>query len=124
MAKKAIRVRERTSYAVGAGTRDITASVDVGLGQTGSVTMLLKGKTVIEDKEAPVAPQTLGKGSDLAGQLLRIEVVVTDVAVMANKMKVVVKLGGGSTAKRVEATAEVQDIGDTAFFEIAVLLKE
>jgi hypothetical protein len=122
MAKKTARVRERDSYSVGTGTRDITAAVDVGLGQIGSVTMSLE-QDVIKKKGAPVAPVVVGKGDDLVGKLLLVEVTVSDVSVMTNKMKVIVKLGGGSTAKRIEAIAEVQDEGDSVFFEIFIRFK-
>ena len=122
MAKKIAKVSERDSYSVGTGTRDITAAVDVGLGQIGTVTMSLEDD-VVADEEAPLPPQTLGKGQDLVDQILLVEVTVTDVSVMTNKMKVVVRLAGGSASKRVEATGEVQDEGESVFFTIAVRFK-
>jgi hypothetical protein len=122
MAKKTARVRERDTYSVGTGTRDITASVDVGLGQIGTVTMSLEDDVVAEE-EAPLPPQSLGEGNELIGKILRVDVTVSDVSVMTNKMKVIVKLGGGSASKRVEATAEVEEEGDSVFFEITVRFK-
>jgi hypothetical protein len=122
MAKKTARVRERDSYSVGTGTRDITAAVDVGLGQIGSVTMSVE-EDVVAEGEAPLPPQSLGLGTDLVGKLLLVEVTVSDVSVMTNKMKVIVKLGGGASAKRIEAVAEVQEEGDSVFFEIFVRIK-
>lgn len=122
MAKKTARVRERDSYSVGTGTRDITAAVDVGLGQIGTVTMSLEGD-ILAEEETPLPPESLGKGEDLIDQVLLVEVTVTDVSIMSNKMKVVVRLAGGSTTKRVEATATVQEEGDSVFFEIAVRFK-
>ena len=122
MAKKIAKVSERDSYSVGTGTRDITAAVDVGLGQIGTVTMSLEDD-VVADEEAPLPPRTLGKGQDLVDQILLVEVTVTDVSVMTNKMKVVVRLAGGSASKRVEATGEVQDEGESVFFTIAVRFK-
>ena len=122
MAKKTTRVKERDSYSVGTGTREITVSVDVGVGQIGTVVMTLEDDEITSG-EAPLPPEPLGLGNDVIGQLLLVEVAVSDVSIMSNKMKVIVRLAGGSSAKRIEATAALQNEGDTALFEIAVLFK-
>ena len=122
MAKKTTRVKERESYSVGTGTREITASVDVGVGQIGTVVMTLDDDE-ITDGEAPLPPEPLGLGNDIIGQLLLVEATVTDVSIMSNKMKVIVRLAGGSSARRIEATAELANEADTALFQIAILFK-
>lgn len=117
---KTSRVKKRDFYDVGTGTRDILASVDVGAGQIGTMAVLINKKAIVEE-EAPLAPQNLGLGSDLKGKLLIVEGTVTDVSVMTNKMSVIVRLTGGRNTKKVTATAEVADDGDSVFFQVAVL---
>ncbi len=123
MAKKTTKVQKRDSYSVGKGTRDITAAVDVGLGQIGTVAMFVEKKPIV-DGEAPIAPESLGEGNTLKDKLLLVEATVTDVSVMTNKMSVVVRLNGGRTTKKVTAAGEVAEDGDSIFFQIFVLFEE
>jgi hypothetical protein len=120
MAKK---VKKTDSYKVGTGNQKVKASVDVGLGQLGFVKMSLDRKPLVSTG-APVGLQTLGSPSELAGKLLIVETVVTDVSIMTNKMSVTHKLIGGPAPKTITVTDEVMEQGDSLLFQASVLFKE
>ena len=120
MAKKE---KKTDSYAVGKGTKDVKVSIDVGLGQLGSVKLSVD-KSPIASVPAPLGLQNLGPGSALKGKLLIAEVLVTDVSIMTNKMSVVLKLTGGAASKTITTNGEVVDQGDSILFQIFVLIKE
>jgi hypothetical protein len=124
MAKRVRKVQKRDSYSVGAGNRAIAAAVDVGLGQIGTVTMSVGRNTIVDGEEAPLPPDELGQGDDLKGKLLLVEVTVTDVSAMTNKMSVAVRLTGGRTTKKVTVSDEVEEEGDSLFFQVFVLFQE
>ena len=120
MAKKQ---KKTDSYAIGKGKNDVTVSVDVGVGQLGSVQISLD-KTPIVSAPAPLGLQNLGSGEALKGKLLIVETKVTDVSVMTNKMSVVLKLNGGAAAKTITVNDEVADQGASVLFQNFVLLEE
>ena len=120
MAKKQ---EKNASYKVGKGTSEITAAVDVGAGQKGTVSMALDKKSVKKKADTPVAAVKLGAAKDVLGKLLIVETAVSDVIPMTDKMKVTVKLEGGPSPRNVTSTAEEGE-AETVLFQTFVLLKE
>lgn len=115
------KTRKNDDYKVGAGDADVKIAVDVGLGQRGTAKVSLAGRS-LATTAAPLS-LTIGPRDDVAGKLLTIETVVTDVSTMTNKMSVTVKLSGGPSAKTVTNTGEVSDAGDSIIFQTLVLLR-
>ena len=101
----------------------IIASVDVGLGQQGFVSMFLD-KTPILSAPAPVGLQRVGTAADVKGKLLIVETKVTDVMELTNKMSVTVRLAGGRAVKLITQPGEVAEQNDSILFQTIVLLRE
>lgn len=116
------KIRKNDFYKVGTSDSDVKASVDVGLGQRGTVKVTL-GTTSLATTGAPLG-LNLGKGSELQGKLLTVETLVTDVSTMTNKMSVALKLSGGPSSKTITTPGEVTDPGDSVIFQTLVLIKE
>jgi len=117
--------QKKTSfYKVGTnGAADILASVDVGLGQTGFVTISLD-QTPIVSAPAPIGLLRVGTAADVKGKLLIVEAKVTDVSIMTNKMSVTVKLTGGPADKLVPQPGEVAEQGESILFETTILFRQ
>jgi len=112
-------------YQIGKGAAVIKASVDVGLGQEGFVSMALDDKKLFPGvKRAPLARQSLGKASALLEKFLIVETRVSDVSKMTNKMSVTVNLTGAAEGKKVVTTDEVEKDGDEIRFRTFVLFQE
>jgi hypothetical protein len=110
---------------IGKGAGVIKASVDVGLGQEGFVSMAIEEKKLFPGvKRTPLAPQSLGKGSTLLEKFLIVETRVSDVSKITNKMSVTVNLTGAETSKKVVTTDEVDKDGDEIRFRTFVLFQE
>jgi hypothetical protein len=122
----ATKVKEKeVIYNIGKGAGVIEASVDVGLGQEGFVSMAIDEKKLFSGvKRAPLAPQSLGKGSTLLERFLIVETRVSDVSKITNKMSVTVNLTGAETSKKVVTTDEVDKEGDEIRFRTFVLFQE
>jgi hypothetical protein len=117
--------QKKTSfYKVGTSDgADILASVDVGLGQDGFVTISLD-RTAIVSAPAPIGMLRVGTAAEVKGKLLIVEAKVTDVSTMTNKMSVSVMLTGGPSPKLVQQPGEVAAQGDSILFETAVLFRQ
>jgi hypothetical protein len=116
--------QKKTSfYKVGTNAADILASVDVGLGQTGFVTISLD-QTPIVSAPAPIGLLRVGAAADVKGKLLIVETKVTDVSIMTNKMSVAVKLTGGPADKLVPQPGEVAEQGESILFETTILFRQ
>ena len=121
MAKK---IDKNDSYRVGKKSAAvIRASVDVGLGQDGFVKLSLDNKPLL-GTFAPVGLLALGTAYAVKEKLLVVQVKVTDVSVMTNRMSVTVRLTGGPSAKSITVPAEVSDDGDSVLIEVFVLFRE
>jgi hypothetical protein len=119
----ATKQKRTDSYRVGKGTKNVTVSVDVGLGQLGGVKLSVDKKPIVS-APAPLGLLDLGPGSALKGKLLIFETLVTDVSIMTNKMSVVIKLTGGTSPKTITTNGEVVEQLESILFQTLVLIKE
>ena len=112
-------------FNIGKNAGVIEASVDVGLGQEGFVSMAVEQTKLFPGvKRAPLAPQRLGKGPTLLDKFLIVEARVSDVSKITNKMSVTVNLTGAKEGKKVVSTDEVDNDGDEIRFRTFVLFQE
>lgn len=116
-------VETRDIYRVGKSGRDITVSVDVGLGQEGMAKVILDTTTIVITSP-PIGQLNLGPGPGLDGQLLIVETLVVDVSTMTDDMRVVVTLDGGSRTKVITADGAVAAAGDSLLFRTFVVFQE
>lgn len=110
------KVKKQDTYAVGSKAESIRASVDVGVGQLGTISMRVDEK-LVGISPSPVGQRDLGTAQSLAGRLLLVEALVTDVSIMTNKMSVIVHLSGGKSVKKVTAKDEVTEDGESMLFQ-------
>ena len=83
------------------------------------VSTLVAMKANAKNKGEVKLPVKVGKA-----EIADVQVKVTDVSVMTNRMSVTVRLTGGPTAKSITVPAEVSDDGDSVLIEVFVLFRE
>jgi len=95
------------SYEVGSG--EVKLRLIVGEGQIGTSLVILGDRELASGNVMVVS---LGSGSDLAGQTLRVKTTVNDVQRTTNRTSMTYIFEGGSSPKEILAKEDVDEEGD------------
>ena len=105
----------KTTYAVGKG--DVFLTVVIGERQLGTSLAKLDGKLLMK---GAIKKLKVGKGPGLAGSVLTMKSVVTDINDMTNRTSITIHLEGGAAPASHTLAIEVDQNGDSAIYRVQV----
>ena len=106
------KVEHSSTYRVGTG--DIRLEVTIGEGQFGSTRATVGAKQLDDVHDMN---QLIGKGSELAGQVLTVRSVVTDTNLQTNRTSVTYRLTGGPAPLEQTLSLTVEEESDSVDYK-------
>jgi hypothetical protein len=105
-------------------TSNVTAAVIIGNAGRGGWAMTLTGQATVKGTDSNNDPVLLGKGADVVGKFLQVDVTVIDVRPETDRLSSVVTINGGP-AGALAIPQEVRDKadGDVAIFTTVVMFQ-